>query len=184
MNGQNTRMNSSVGRATMSEVRSGYCSATVFGASSPSTMWSAVMIANAMVKAIECAVATAIRSPQDARTRLDHAASAGSPIHPRPRLGHRDAELGGRDVAVGVPERAANDAGGGAAFGDELIDARLAHGDERELGRDEEAVAQHQQHDGEQSGEQLRHVRHTDPQCRDCSGLLSSGASAVRPGDC
>ena len=88
MNGQNTRMNSSVGRATMSDVRSGCCSATVFGASSPSTMWSAVMIANAMVKAIECARrgghAVAARArPNRGSSRT---ARAGSPIHPSPRL--------------------------------------------------------------------------------------------------
>ena len=145
MKGQNTFMNSSVGRATMSDMRSGYCSATVFGASSPSTMWSAVIIANAIVNAIEWEVATAIRSPSTRERWLDDSRERRLADPAQAEAGHRDAELRGGDVAVGVAERAPDDARRGAALGDELIDPRPAHGDERELGRHEEAVRQHQQ---------------------------------------
>ena len=60
MNGQNTRMKSSVGWTTSSAVASDFSSAMVFGASSPSTMCRAVTMANAMATAMLCAVASAI----------------------------------------------------------------------------------------------------------------------------
>ncbi len=86
MKGQNTRMKISVGRPTTRAVRSAYCRATVFGASSPSTMWSVVMVAKATATAMECAVGarSATGSLPSSGSITD--AMAGSPIHPRPRL--------------------------------------------------------------------------------------------------
>ena len=86
MNGLKTRRNSSVGFATMSDVCSGYCSAIVFGASSPSTMWSAVMMLNAIAKAMVWEVATEIGVGNECNNGSSIDASAGSPIQPRPRL--------------------------------------------------------------------------------------------------
>ena len=80
-----------------------------------------------------------------------------------PEARHRDAELRRGDVAVGVGERAPDDARRGAALGDELIDACPPHGHERELGRHEEPVRQHEHQDGKQTDEHMRHVRHTTP---------------------
>ncbi len=70
----------------MSETCSGYCSATVFGASSPSTICSAVMIENAMAIAIVCDVATEIGAGSHRSSGSSSDASAGSPTHPSPRL--------------------------------------------------------------------------------------------------
>ena len=56
---QKTRMNSSVGLATSSDTISDCCSATVLGASSPSTMCRAVMIANDSTTLTVCAMPTA-----------------------------------------------------------------------------------------------------------------------------
>ena len=53
-------MKISVGLTTHSAVASDRSSAMVFGASSPSTMCSAVMIANEMATLMLCAVASAI----------------------------------------------------------------------------------------------------------------------------
>jgi hypothetical protein len=86
MNGHNTRMKISVGRVTSSAVDSGCCSATVFGASSPSTMCSAVMIENEMTTAIVCAVIVETYDPSARNGGSMKAASAGSPTQPRPRL--------------------------------------------------------------------------------------------------
>ena len=86
MNGQKTRMNSSVGRATSSDTFSDCCSATVLGASSPSTMCSAVMRTNERTTLRVCAMPSASRSPSSANDGSNSLASAGSPIHPRARL--------------------------------------------------------------------------------------------------
>src|SRR6185503_5011295 len=86
MNGQNAFMNSSVGFTTSSEVPSGLSSAIVFGASSPRTMCSAVTMAKAMATAMLCAVASAIVSGRKRSPGAIIAASAGSPIQPRPML--------------------------------------------------------------------------------------------------
>ncbi len=55
MKGQKAVMNHCVGLTTSSAVRSAYSRAMVLGASSPSTMWSAVMKAKAMATASEWA---------------------------------------------------------------------------------------------------------------------------------
>ncbi len=79
-------MNSSVGLATSSETISGCCRATDLGASSPSTMCSAVMIENDSTTLMVWAMPTASRSPNSAKTGSNSFASAGSPIQPRARL--------------------------------------------------------------------------------------------------
>ena len=60
MNTQKTFMKISVGRTTHSAVASDRSSAMVFGASSPSTICSEVMMANDTATLMLCAVASAI----------------------------------------------------------------------------------------------------------------------------
>ena len=118
MNGQNAFMNSSVGLTTQSAVVSGRSSAIVFGASSPSTMCSAVMMAKAIATAMLCAVASAIVAGRNAKTgsiergqrRLADPAEADAR--------HRDAELRRGDVAVGIGDRAPHGPRAPVAFGD------------------------------------------------------------------
>jgi hypothetical protein len=86
MNGQSARMKSSVGLTTRSAVFSERSSATVFGASSPSTMCSAVTIANAIATAMLWAVVSAIPSGRKESAGWSVSAIAGSPIQPRPML--------------------------------------------------------------------------------------------------
>ena len=70
---------------------------------------------------------------------------------PEADAGHRDAELGRGDVAVGIVDRAPHRARAAVAFGDQLIDARLADRDDRELGGDEEAVGEHERQHGSEA---------------------------------
>ncbi len=79
-------MKISVGLTTHIAVASGRSRAMVFGASSPSTMCSAVMIANEMATAMVCAVVSArpAGSASNPGSMID--ASAGSPIQPSPML--------------------------------------------------------------------------------------------------
>ena len=86
MNGQKTRMKISVGRPTMSAVRSACWRATVFGASSPRTMCSAVMKAKPSATEMVCEVAARRESGSRASPGSMIDDTAGSPIHPRPRL--------------------------------------------------------------------------------------------------
>ena len=86
MNGQKAFMKSSVGLTTHSAVASARSSAMVFGASSPSTMCRAVMMANAIATAMLCAVVSAMAAGRNASAGWISEASAGSPIQPRPRL--------------------------------------------------------------------------------------------------
>ena len=55
-----------------------------------------------------------------------------------PKAGHRDAELRGGDVAVGVADRPR----AAMAFGDQLVHTRLADRDDREFRRHEESVGE------------------------------------------
>ena len=151
MNGRNTRRNSSVGFATTSATFSGYCSATVFGASSPSTMWSAVMMVNAIATAMVCEVATEIGAGRRVEQRIDQRRERGLADPAEAEARHRDAELRGRDELVGIFERAPHRARHAAAFGEQLIDARLAHRDDRELGGHEKPVGQNQRQHREQA---------------------------------
>ncbi len=94
MKGKNARMKSCVGGATTSSNRLGVLQRQVFGASSPSTMCSAVITANEITTAIECAVmaetygATSggTKDPTNANIGSIELANAGSPTQPRPRL--------------------------------------------------------------------------------------------------
>ena len=79
-------MKISVGLTTQSAVASGRSRAIVLGASSPSTMWRAVMMAKAMATAMLCAVAIAIGAGSHTSAGSTMDASAGSPIHPSPML--------------------------------------------------------------------------------------------------
>ena len=80
-------MKSSVGLTTSSAVASARSSAIVFGASSPSTMWSAVMIANAMRDGDAVRGGRGDGGRQDVeRAARSSEASAGSPIQPSPML--------------------------------------------------------------------------------------------------
>ncbi len=105
MNGQNTRMNSRVGAATISEVVSGFCRAMVFGASSPNTMCRAVMKAKAMAMAIEWAPVRAHVGRQAGEQRFDQCRDGRLAQPAEAEARHGDAELGRRDVAVGLGDR-------------------------------------------------------------------------------
>src|SRR6187402_442218 len=61
----------------------------------------------------------------------------------------RDAELVGREKLVHVPLETKRGASAGLAESCELLDARLAQGDERELRRDEKSRRQNKDRDGE-----------------------------------
>ena len=63
--GENDFMKISVGFTTQSAVASARSSAIVLGASSPSTMWSAVMTANAIATEMLCAVVAAMGAGRD-----------------------------------------------------------------------------------------------------------------------
>ena len=86
MKGQNTRMNSSSGCTSQSAVASGRSSAIHFGVSSPNTISMAVIMAKAIATAMLCAVAAATIGGNAPSGRSISEASAGSAIHPRPRL--------------------------------------------------------------------------------------------------
>ena len=144
MNGQNAFMNSSVGLTTSSAVASARSSAMVFGASSPRTMCSAVTIANAMATAMLWAVASAIAPGRNVQRRLDHRGQRRLADPAEADAGHRDAELGRGDVAVGIGDRAPHGARAAVPFGDQLIDARLADRDDREFRGDEKSVGEHE----------------------------------------
>ena len=147
MNGQNARMNSSVGFTTISAVASDRSSAMVFGASSPSTMCSAVTMANAIATAILCAGCLGDLRRQERERRL-HQAGQGRLADPaQPEAGHRDPELGRGNVAVGIDHRPAHRARAPVPLGDHLIDAGLADRDDRELRGDEEPVGEDQRQD-------------------------------------
>jgi hypothetical protein len=72
---------------------------------------------------------------------------------PESQAGHRHAELRGGDVAIGRRDRAPHGARPSVAFGNQLIDARLADRDDRELRGDEKAVGAYE---GEQPCEAPR----------------------------
>src|SRR5262249_40551331 len=65
--------------------------------------------------------------------------------------GERDAELRGGDGPVQVGDRTLDGRGRADALADHLLDPGLAHGDEGELGGDEEAVERYQGGDREES---------------------------------
>ena len=71
--------------------------------------------------------------------------------------GQRDAQLAGGQVAGEVVELREHEARALDALLDLLLDPRAAHAHERELGRDEEPVQEHEDDDREQ--EQDGHVR-------------------------
>ena len=58
------------------------------------------------------------------------------------------------------------------ALGDQLVDARLAHRDQRELGGDEEPVGEDQRENGEQADGKMRRVEHPRAPWADSSGAL------------
>ena len=145
-------MKSSVGFTTSSAVASARSSAMVFGVSSPSVMCSAVIDRerDRHGDAVRGRFGDADRQRtsnsgwiSDGERRLADPAEA--------EAGHRDAELGGGDVAVGIGDGAAHRARAAVPFGDQLVDARLADGDDRELGRDEKAVREDQRQNAGQS---------------------------------
>jgi len=70
----------------------------------------------------------------------------------------RHPELHGGKKISEILLQSANDARGGVMLRDQLLDARLAHADQRELRRYKKAVRQNQNHNGDAVKEQeLRH---------------------------
>src|SRR5437773_2763684 len=150
INGQNARMKSSVGLTSQSAVASARCSAIVLGVSSPSVMCSAVMSANAMATAMLCA---GFRDShrQGRKTRLNHDRQRRLADPAQAKARHRDAELRRRDVAGRIADRPPYRAGATMALRNQLVDARLADGHDREFGRNEKAVREHQCEDASQA---------------------------------
>ena len=72
---------------------------------------------------------------------------------PETEAGHRNAELGGGDVACWLADRTAHGSRAAGSLGDQLIDARLADGDDREFGRDEKSVREDEREDARQAPE-------------------------------
>ena len=86
MNGHSVRMKISMGLTSHRAVTSARSSAIHFGASSPSTICTAVMTVNATATLMLCAVVTATCAGRKSNEGCRNEASAGSPIHPSPRL--------------------------------------------------------------------------------------------------
>ncbi len=114
-------------------------------------MCSAVMIENAIAIAIVCDVATEIGVGSHSQQRLEQRRERGLADPPEPQTGHGDAELRRRDELIRILERAPHRARHPAPFGKQLIDPRLAHRDDRELGCDEKPVCQNQRQHREQT---------------------------------
>ena len=147
MNGQNARMKSSVGFTTSSAVVSARWSAMVFGVSSPSVMCSAVI--NREGDRHREAVRGGFRHPSRQRfeQRLNQHGERRLADPAETQAGHRDAELRRGDIAGGIGDRAAHRARAPRPFRDQLVDARLADGDDREFRRDEKTVRKDQRQD-------------------------------------
>ena len=144
MNGQNTRMKSSGGLTTSSAVASARSSAIHFGASSPKTISTAVMIGEGdRDRDAVCGRGGEV-GRQERQLRLDERGQRRLGEPAEPEAGHGDAELCRGDVAIGRRDGAPHGARAAVALGDQLIDARLAHRDDRELRGDEKAVGHDQ----------------------------------------
>ena len=79
-----TQANPRSGTTTQLLTFSGKSSATALGASSPSTMWSTVMMEKAITTATEWVAKGRMPSGRKAKLPSIRRASAGSPIQPRP----------------------------------------------------------------------------------------------------
>ena len=145
MNGLNTRRNSSVGLATMQRrllgilerdrLRGQLAEDDVQRGDDAETRWRRRACGGSRRKSAPASTSNN-GSSIDAERRL------ADPSETEAR--HRDAELCGRDVLVGILERAPDRPGHPAAFGQQLVDAGLAHRDNRELGRHEKTVGENQ----------------------------------------
>ncbi len=144
-------MKISVGLATSSETISDCCRATDFGASSPSTMCSAVMIENDSTTLMVCAMPDRHPVAEQGEDRLEQFCQGRLANPAKRQTGHGDAELRRRDVAVRIVQRAPDGSCAAMPFGDQLVDARLAHRDQRELGGDEEPVGEDERQHGDQA---------------------------------
>jgi hypothetical protein len=82
--------------------------------------------------------------------RLDHRRQRRLADPSEPEARHRDAELRRRDVPIGRADGAAHRARAAVAFGDQLIDPRLPHRDDREFGCDEESVRAHERREADE----------------------------------
>ena len=114
-------------------------------------MCSAVMIENAMATAIVCDVATEIGAGRPREQRLEQRRERRLANPAETEAGHRDAQLCRGDELVGIVERAPHRPRHAAALGEQLIDARLAHRDDRKLGGHEKSVGQNQRQHREQA---------------------------------
>ena len=120
--------------------------------------------------------------------RLEHLGQRGLPDPAQRQTCHRDAQLRGRDVAVRVVQRPPNRARAAMSLRDQLVDACLAHRDQRELGGDEETVGEDQRQYGDQAeGDACRVHAGTVPDCRltiaDCRLRLADWRPRARRGD-
>ena len=81
---------------------------------------------------------------QKSERRLDDRGESGFANPAEPQAGHGDAKLRRRNVAVCIDDRPSEGHRQSIAFGNELVDARLADSDDGELGGHEKAVREHQ----------------------------------------
>ena len=139
------------GTTTHELTSSGKSSAIAFGTSSPRTMCSTVMMANAMPEATACVAIRSIGAGSQVKPPSIRCASAGSPIQPETEGGERDAELGGGDVAVERLNGPAGEPSFAVAVPSHLLEARLSGAHQRKLRGDEECVCQNQHHHGQQA---------------------------------
>ena len=87
---------------------------------------------------------------QERESRLENRGERRLGNPPQPDARHRDAELRRRDVPVGQSDGAPHGVRAQMALSDQLIDARLAHGHDREFRGNEESVGEHEGHDAPQ----------------------------------
>ncbi len=176
MKGHSSHMNRRVGAVTNSAVFSACWSAIVFGASSPTTTCSEVIRAKAMPTAIEWAPARAQLGGHHAEQRLDRPRHRGLSDPAQPQAGHRNADLGRRDEAIGLGDGLPDADRTPVALGDQLVDPRLADGDNGKLGRDEEPVGAYQHQDGRQpAGDVERRLIHGGTLAGDPAGCKPAG---------
>ena len=135
------------GRETRRAVRSALEIASIFGTCSPMLMWMPVTRA----KAIATERPTAAPWERPPKIGSSSFAERGLAEEADADRGHRDPDLAGGERLVDLVELLDDRLGAALAFAGELLDLAAAAADERELGRDEEAVDGHQQ---EQEDEQ------------------------------
>ena len=138
----------SSGRASHRATRSGVCSAIALGISSPKTTCMNVMSRKATGVATECAATPCHTSVTPSKQRLDEIRQGRLADEAKANAGQGDAELRGGDGTAQIGHRGIHRRGALDSLGDQFLDPRLAHRDQRKFSGDEEAVHDHKGRDG------------------------------------